>query len=248
MKRLLAEDPSVQKWLQWKEVKKIRSTYGESIRKALSPDGRLRARFWSFGTATGRFSSSSPNLQNIPKRGDLGKRVRSLFWSGSDGRVLIKADYASIELWVAAVRWSDQAMRAALREGTNMHVATAAALFGVPVAEVTADQKATGKIVNFALLYGGSPKRILEEFTKNGIPIDEEGAEAMHRKFFDTYKGFARRKESGRATYNASESDDGYHEARTAIGRRRNFADRFGPLLNHEIQGTGADSLPYLTI
>jgi DNA polymerase I len=105
MKGLLAEEASVAKWLEWKEVEKIRSTYGESLRKRLTPDGRIHARFNPFGTATGRFSSSGPNLQNIPKKGAFGKRMRGLFWAGSDDRVLIKADYASIELWLAAVLW-----------------------------------------------------------------------------------------------------------------------------------------------
>jgi DNA polymerase I len=131
MKALLAEEASVAKWLEWKEVEKIRSTYGESLRKRLTPEGRIHARFNPFGTATGRFSSSSPNLQNIPKRGEFGKRMRGLFWSGGDDRVLIKADYASIELWVAAVLWEDPHMQRALRQGVNMHVATAAALFNI---------------------------------------------------------------------------------------------------------------------
>src|SRR5215212_1477503 len=117
MKALLAEEESVAKWLEWKEVEKIRSTYGESLRKRLTPGERIHARFNPFGTATGRFSSSGPNLQNIPKRGQFGKRMRGLFWSGSDERVLIKADYASIELWVAAVLWDDPHMQGALRQG-----------------------------------------------------------------------------------------------------------------------------------
>ena len=136
MKGLLAEEESVAKWLEWKEVEKIRSTYGESLRKRLTPAGRIHARFNPFGTATGRFSSSGPNLQNIPKRGEFGKRMRGLFWSGSDDRVLIKADYASIELWLAAVRWEDPYMQKALQQGVNMHVATAAAaLFNVKPGE-----------------------------------------------------------------------------------------------------------------
>src|SRR5215212_5802669 len=122
MKALLAEEESVAKWLEWKEVEKIRSTYGESLRKRLTPEGRIHARFNPFGTATGRFSSSSPNLQKIPKCGEFGKRMRGLFWSGSDERVLIKADYASIELWVAAVLWDDPHMQHALKQGVNVHV------------------------------------------------------------------------------------------------------------------------------
>jgi DNA polymerase I len=150
MKGLLAEEESVAKWLEWKEVEKIRSTYGESLRKRLTPDGRIHARFNPFGTATGRFSSSGPNLQNIPKRGEFGKRMRGLFWSGSDDRVLIKADYASIELWVAAVLWDDPHMQHALRQGVKVHVATAAALFNVKPGEVTKEQNSQTHHERFA--------------------------------------------------------------------------------------------------
>jgi DNA polymerase-1 len=117
MKRLLKEEPSVAKWVEWKEIEKIRSTYGTSILSKLDEDGRLRARFNAFGTATGCFSSSNPNLQNIPKRGTLGPRMRGLFWSGSDDRVLIKADYASIELWVAPVLWDAPHMHNVPQQG-----------------------------------------------------------------------------------------------------------------------------------
>jgi DNA polymerase I len=247
MKSLLGEDPSIKKWVEWKKVEKIRSTYGTSILKKLTPEGRLHARFLPFGTVTGRFSSSSPNLQNIPKRGDYSDKIRSMFWSGSDDRVLIKADYASIELWVAAVVWEDPRMQHALQSGINMHVSTAAALFNVKPEEVTKEQKATGKIVNFALLYGGSPNRILQEFMKNNIPIDMRGAEEMHAKFFKSYTGFYRRREEGRKAWNDHVYRNGpAPEARTVIGRRRAIAEWYGPFLNHEIQGTATgDGIKY---
>jgi DNA polymerase I-like protein with 3'-5' exonuclease and polymerase domains len=131
MKRLLEEEPSVGKWVEWKDAEKMRSTYGTSILEKLDASDRIHGRFNAFGTATGRFSSSDPNLQNIPKRGERGAQMRGLFWSGAEDRVLIKADYASIELWLAAVRWEDPYMQDALQQGVNMHVATAAALFNV---------------------------------------------------------------------------------------------------------------------
>src|SRR5215203_7355554 len=107
------------------------SDLGTSILEKLDASDRIHGRFNAFGTATGRFSSSDPNLQNIPKRGERGAQMRGLFWSGAEDRVLIKADYASIELWRAAVRWEDPYMQDALQQGVNMHVATAAALFNV---------------------------------------------------------------------------------------------------------------------
>jgi hypothetical protein len=139
LKALVDEEPSVAKWVEWKEIEKIRSTYGKSIRDKLV-DGRVHAGFKPFGTAKGRFSSSNPNLQNIPKRGELGPRIRGLFWAGAEDRVLIKADYASIELWLAAVRWEDPYMQDTLQQGVNMHVATAAALFNVKAGEVAKEQ------------------------------------------------------------------------------------------------------------
>jgi DNA polymerase-1 len=245
MKALRDKHPSVEKWLQWKEAEKIRSTYGTSIMEKLSQDERIHARFNAFGTATGRFSSSGPNLQNIPKRGERGKQMRGLFWSGSKDRVLIKADYESIELWIAAYLWGDPAMQQALRKGVNMHVRTAAALFEKPAEEVTKEEKATGKIVNFALLYGGSPNRIMQEYKKNGIPIDEDGAKAVHKKFFDTYTGFAARKALIWANYDKNAREKNDTVVRTPIGRARSYADWYGPLMNHEIQGTGADGVKF---
>jgi len=135
MRLLLDEDPTVATWMEWKRVEKLRSTYGKSLQDSIV-NGRIHARFDPFGAATGRFSSSGPNLQNIPKD----PRYRSLFWSGSDDRVLVKADYASIGLWLAAVRWRDPYMQDALQQGVNMHVATAAALFNVKPGEVTKEQ------------------------------------------------------------------------------------------------------------
>src|SRR5215213_1732906 len=144
-------------------------------------------------------------------------------------------------------------MQTALRQGVNMHVATAASLFGVPVSEVTKEQKAPGKIVNFALFYyGGSPQRILQEFTNNGIPIDEADAETMHRKFFETpttrASPSARRRRARPTTPRSI-------WARTTT-RRAPRSGGGGTLRrsvwpaapkNHEIRGTGAGPLPYPT-
>jgi DNA polymerase-1 len=113
MKLLLDEEPTIAKWIQWKKVEKMRSTYGESLAKKLV-NGRIHGRFKQFGTATGRFSSSDPNLQNIPKEA----AVRGMFWSGGEDRVLIKADYAGIELWLAAVLWREHRMMKLLADGT----------------------------------------------------------------------------------------------------------------------------------
>jgi DNA polymerase-1 len=116
MKALEGEEPLIGKWLHWKRVEKMRSTYGESLRKKLV-DGRIHGKFKQFGTATGRFSSADPNLQNIPKDAT----VRAMFWSGGEDRALIKADYSGIELWLAAVLWREHRMMKLLRNGINLH-------------------------------------------------------------------------------------------------------------------------------
>jgi DNA polymerase I len=122
MHRLLEFEPSVATWIEWKEAEKIRSTYGKSLLDKLTPEGRIHARFKAFGTTTGRFSSSSPNLQNIPKRGDRGKQMRGLFWSGSDDRVLTKGGLRLDRAVARGRALRDPYMQDALQQGVNMHV------------------------------------------------------------------------------------------------------------------------------
>jgi DNA polymerase-1 len=141
MHRLLEFEPSVATWIEWKEAEKIRSTYGKSLLDKLTPEGRIHARFKAFGTATGRFSSSSPHLQNIPKRGDRGKQMRGLFWSGSDDRVLTKGGLR-LDRAVARGRALARPLHARRASAGRQHArgATAAALFNVKPGEVTKEQ------------------------------------------------------------------------------------------------------------
>jgi DNA polymerase-1 len=122
MHRLLEFEPSVATWIEWKEAEKIRSTYGKSLLDKLTPEGRIHARFKAFGTATGRFSSSSPNLQNIPKQGDRGKQMRGLFWSGSDDRGLTKGGLRLDRAVARGRALRDPYMQDALQQGVNLHV------------------------------------------------------------------------------------------------------------------------------
>jgi DNA polymerase I len=134
MKLLEAEEPAIAKWLQWKKVEKLRSTYGESLRKKVV-NRRIHGRFKQFGTATGRFSNADPNLQNFPKDA----AVRGMFWSGSEDRVLVKADYSGIELRLAAVLWGEKRMMKLLRNGINLHTATAASIYNMPMDAIGKD-------------------------------------------------------------------------------------------------------------
>jgi DNA polymerase I len=239
MRLLTGEEPAIAKWLQWKKVEKFRSTYGESLRKKIV-NGRIHGRLKQFGTATGRFSSAEPNLQNIPKDA----AVRGMFWSGSAERVLVKADYSGIELWLAAVLWGEKRMQKLLAEGTNLHTATASSIYGIPREKISKEslERHVGKTANFALLYGAGPNRLRTQLASDGVRISEQESYDIFRKFLDTYPAFNRRRYEIRTGF----EEGRIKEARTRIGRRRNDSvDWYGPLMNHEIQGTGADGLKF---
>jgi DNA polymerase I-like protein with 3'-5' exonuclease and polymerase domains len=239
MRALEDEHPKIAKWFAWKRVEKMRSTYGESLRKKVV-NGRIHGRFHQFGTATGRFSSADPNLQNIPKAA----AIRGKFWSGSEDRVLIKADYSGIELWLAAVLWREHRMMKLLAEGVNLHTATASSIYGIPREQISKDstERHVGKTTNFALLYGAGPNRLRQQLASDGVYIDEDEAYKIFRKFLDTYPAFNRRRQIMKQGFESGRLE----EVQTPIGRRRNDSvDWYGPYMNHEIQGTGADGLKF---
>lgn len=144
--------------LEWREVTKLKNTYVDVIPQLLDPnDRRLHTVFNQTATATGRLSSTNPNLQNIPVRGDLGRRIRKAFVAKDDDHVLLAADYSQIELRLMAHLSGDEAMRAAFEEGHDIHDFTARQIFGIPgAASVDANQRRMAKSVNFGLLYGMS--------------------------------------------------------------------------------------------
>jgi DNA polymerase-1 len=144
--------------LEWREVTKLKNTYVDVIPQLVDArDGRLHTAFNQTATATGRLSSTSPNLQNIPVRGDLGRRIRRAFVARSDDYVLLAADYSQIELRLMAHLSGDEAMRSAFEEGQDIHDFTARQIFSVPANErVDANQRRMAKSVNFGLFYGMS--------------------------------------------------------------------------------------------
>ncbi|MDM7914465.1 MAG: DNA polymerase I [Candidatus Eisenbacteria bacterium] len=168
---LAAEQPIARAVLEYRQTMKLRSTYVETLPKLIDPvTGRIHARFHQTVAATGRLSSSDPNLQNIPIRSAQGRKIRRAFVPQTAGDVLLSADYSQIELRVLAHLSGDPALIAAFREGQDIHRATAARIFDVPPESVDPILRARAKIVNFGVLYGMGPQRLSREM---GIPLAE---------------------------------------------------------------------------
>jgi len=149
--------PVVDHVLEWRELTKLQSTYVETLPLQVNPKtGRVHTSFNQCGTVTGRIASQNPNLQNIPTRTELGRRVRQGFIA-SEGFKLVALDYSQVELRIMADMSGDEAMRSAFQRGEDIHTATAAAILGIKQAEVTKAQRRHAKAINFGLIYGMSP-------------------------------------------------------------------------------------------
>ncbi len=240
LEKLRYEAPIVDAVLEYRQYAKLKSTYADGLLKAIGPDGRVRTSFQMTVTATGRLSSTEPNLQNIPTRTDLGSEIRRMFVP-AEGCVLVDADYSQIELRLLAHISGDQAMQAAFRSGQDIHTATAAQVFHVDPAEVTHEMRRRAKAVNFGIVYGISSFSLSQDI---GVSVAE--AKAYMEAYFATFPGV--RAYMDRVVAQAKET--GYVE--TLLHRRRelpeltssNFNLRsFGErvALNMPIQGTAAD-------
>ncbi len=234
------EHPVADKLLAFRELEKLRSTYIDALPKLVDASGRVHTSYNQAVAATGRLSSSDPNLQNIPIRSPLGRRIREAFVA-PPGRRIVAADYSQIELRVLAHVSSDPNLTAVYREGRDIHAQTAAFLFGVRPEDVTKAQRSQAKTVNFGILYGMGPRRLARE---NGIPLSE--ATRFIEEYFASYPRVSQW------------MDEILAEARTTgfvttfFGRRRYLPDLQsgrGQFLaqaermavNHPIQGTAAD-------
>lgn len=227
--------------LQHRALKKLQSTYVEALPKLINPHtGRIHTTFNQAVTATGRLSSSNPNLQNIPVRREDGKEIRRCFVA-EPGEVFFSADYSQIELRIMAHLSQDEAMISDFREGHDVHAATAARVFKVPVEEVSRDQRRKAKTANFGIIYGISAFGLAER-----MEVSRQEAKELIDSYFETYPGV--RTYIDRAVAEAREH--GY--ALTAYGRRRYLKDitsRNGTVrafaernaVNAPIQGTAAD-------
>lgn len=240
LENLRYEAPIVGAVLEYRQYAKLKSTYAEGLLKALDADGRVRTSFQMTVTATGRLSSTEPNLQNIPTRTDLGSEIRKMFIP-AEGCVLVDADYSQIELRLLAHVSGDEAMRAAFLAGGDFHAETAAKVFHVDRADVTQEMRRGAKAVNFGIVYGISPFSLSQDL---GVTTAE--AKAYMDGYFAAFPGVRRYMDD--VVSQAREA--GYVE--TLFHRRRElpelksskFALRsFGErvALNMPIQGAAAD-------
>ena len=238
--KLRGKHPIVEQILDYRTLTKLKSTYADGLLKEISADGRIHTNFQMTVTATGRLSSTEPNLQNIPVRRELGAQIRKMFVA-SPGKVLVDADYSQIELRLLAHIANDETMIAAFRSGEDIHAVTASQVFGVPLAEVTPLQRSHAKAVNFGIVYGISAFSLAQD-----IGVFQNEAKAYMDSYFAKYHGV--RAYMTRVVEQAKA--DGY--VTTLFGRRRdlpelkssNFNVRsFGErvALNMPIQGTAAD-------
>jgi DNA polymerase-1 len=178
--------PAVGLVLDWRVYTKLRSTYVEALPHLIGPDGRLHTTFHQAVASTGRLSSSDPNLQNIPIRTPLGRRIRGAFVAGSGDHVLVGADYSQIELRILAHVSGDEHLRDAFARGEDIHRDTAARVLAKAPADVTADERSMAKMVNFGIAYGMSDYGLS---SRTGISREE--AQAFINNYFATYSGIS---------------------------------------------------------
>ena len=226
--------------LDWREKSKIKSTYLDTLGPLRRGDGRVHTTYNQTITATGRLSSSDPNLQNIPTRSELGRTVKTAFSAG-EGSVFLAVDYSQIELRLLAHLSGDEHLVRAFNEGEDFHAETAARVFGVPVSEVTPDLRSRAKAVNFGIVYGQQAYGLSQS-----LHISMSEARDMIDRYYEAYPGVrtfldnvvARAKQTG--------------YAETMYGRRRHIPELkaknpqlrgFGErtAMNHPMQGTAAD-------
>ena len=240
LEKLRYEYPIVNAALEYRQYAKLKSTYADGLLKAIDPDGRVHTSFQMTVTATGRLSSTEPNLQNIPTRTDLGSEIRRMFVP-ADGCVLVDADYSQIELRLLAHIAGDETMRESFLAGGDFHAETAAKVFHVARKDVTHEMRRSAKAVNFGIVYGISAFSLSQDI---GVSVAE--AKAYMEAYFATFPGV--RKYMDEVVEKAKAA--GYVE--TLFHRRRdlpelkssNFNMRsFGErvALNMPIQGTAAD-------
>ena len=240
LEKLVGKHPIISDILDYRMLTKLKSTYADGLIKVISPDGRIHTNFKMTVTATGRLSSTEPNLQNIPVRKELGSEIRKMFVA-APGCVLVDADYSQIELRLLAHISGDETMKNAFLTGEDIHAVTASQVFGIPLDEVTPQQRSHAKAVNFGIVYGISAFSLAQD-----IGVRPAEAKAYIDAYLEKYHGVREYMERVISEAKAN----GYVE--TLFGRRRplpelkssNFNTRsFGERVarNMPIQGTAAD-------
>ena len=240
LQKLKDKHPIIPAIMDYRMLTKLKSTYADGLMKVICADGRIRTTFQNLVTATGRLSSTEPNLQNIPVRTDLGAEIRKMFVPKA-GHVLVDADYSQIELRVLAHIAEDTVMQEAFKSGLDVHTVTASQVFHVPFEEVTPLQRRNAKAVNFGIVYGISEFSLAED-----LGVGRYEAKDYIESYLDHYRGVRRYMKQ----VVADAREIGYTQ--TIYGRRRsipelkssNFNVRSGAeriALNTPIQGTAAD-------
>lgn len=208
--KLRSAHPVIDLIIKYRELAKLKTGYADTLPKLIAPDGRIHTTFSQSITATGRLSSSNPNMQNIPVRTEQGREIKRAFIAPA-GRVLVNADYAQFELRLAAALAGDQALIRVFDDPTNdVHTMTAAEAYGVTPAEVTPEQRRHAKVINFGILYGMSPHGLAEA-------TDMNLSEA--REFIDKYFRARQSIRDYQAKVIEQAKEDGY--VQTLLGRRR---------------------------
>ncbi|MGD8398546.1 MAG: DNA polymerase I, partial [Anaerolineae bacterium] len=246
LEKIKDSHPVVDLILEHRQLAKLKGTYVDALPALVNPrTGRIHTSFNQTGSSTGRFSSSNPNLQNIPIRTELGREIRRAFVAKA-GCVLLAADYSQVELRVLAHIAQDPAMLAAFARGEDIHATTAAAIYGVPLGEVTYDQRRIAKMTNFAISYGVTGYGLAD---RTGLTMEE--ADAFIARYFETFPQIQAYIEETRRVAR----EQGYVE--TLLGRRRYFPQlsttsrvhhnvreqAYRMAINAPIQGTAADIL-----
>ena len=240
LEKLAGQHPVVDSILQYRKLEKMRSTYLDPLPRLVDPQGRIHTTFNQKATATGRLSSSNPNLQNIPVRGPLGKRMRSCFIAGP-GRLLVSADYSQVELRVLAHVSQDPALLEAFRNGEDIHARTAALVYDLPPDQVSPDQRRNAKTINFGLIYGMGAQKLAQE-----LKISTAQARDFIARYFERLQGL-------KEFYEGVEASARKHGFVTTLGGRRRLLPDINSAsgqaaalarrqaINTVIQGSAAD-------
>ena len=240
LEKLRDKHPIVQKVLDYRTLTKLKSTYADGLLKVIGPDGRIHTSFQMTVTATGRLSSTEPNLQNIPVRKELGAQIRTMF-AAPEGKALVDADYSQIELRLLAHISGDANMQEAFLSGEDFHAVTASKVFNVPLEEVSHELRGRAKAVNFGIVYGISAFSLAQD-----IGVRPAEAKAYMEAYLDRYSGVrdymhdivAAAREAGcvRTLWNRRRD---LPELKSSNFNMRAFGERVA--LNMPIQGTAAD-------
>ncbi|HLP44118.1 MAG TPA: DNA polymerase, partial [Candidatus Nanoarchaeia archaeon] len=240
LEKVKDEHPIVPLILDYRELQKLLSTYIDSIPEKVAPDGRLHAKFVQTGAVTGRLSSQDPNLQNIPIKSELGKRIRNAFVA-EKGFDLLACDYSQVELRIAAFMSGEEKLIEIFKSGGDVHTGVASFVFKVPPEKVDAEMRRRAKVINFGILYGMGVNAL-----KTNLGTDKDEAKRFYDEYFQNFVTLANFLE--KIKYEAAQR--GYTE--TFFGRRRYFPGIRSKLpfikamnermaINAPFQGTSAD-------